>query len=585
MGSGASPMLRPGISEYADLRRAGYAYVDKTAALKRLLDTGKFLFLARPRRFGKTLMLSTVECMYQGDWPESRDPFVKVANPTPKVPDERLFAGTAWETRFAAAARRPVIRLDLSAVTGDDPAAMRQSLTRHVAQQARLWYGRGLDPGLETKYLRDAAGYPGAAQDMLALLIDALKKQVDFPVVLVDEYDTPLLSLPVRDPAAVEPYFKVFREFFRVFKRCEGNLHKVLITGITRRAYGDLFSALNNLRDGTWRTTCASVCGFTEAELDRAPLATCITVAAAELGPSTAELREALRSHYNGYRFNRRGLGPAVYNPWSLCNTLLDLMDPDDREDIRRYGLPAYWSESGVSQILVDGLRQHPSGVGSGLLQGRAERDIVLFGNKSSDLKSLMLRSGYLTYLPANDRQPVRLGWPNREVATTLLTDLAQAHVDEQLPGVARVRACLATGDYAELPNALLDCLYAFPYNIMEDESSYHAALHGLFLGMDILPLSERQELSGRYDLATICAGRACVIELKYNRSLREAQDQADRRQYGRSLLMEPGHMADATCIALHVSRTKAGAIRIEGSQRPVQAVQAAWVPLPSETS
>ena len=581
--SASSPVLRPGVSEYADLRRAGYVYVDKTSELKRLLDAGKFLFLARPRRFGKTLMLSTVECMYQGDWPETRDPFVEVANPTPKVPDERLFAGTAWEARFAAAARRPVIRLDLSAVTGDDPAEMKQSLTRHVAQQARLWYGRGLDPGLETKYLRDAAGYPGVAQDMLALLIDSLKKQVDFPVVLVDEYDTPLLSLSVQDPVAVEPYFKVFREFFRVFKRCEGSLHKVLITGITRRAYGDLFSALNNLRDCTWRPAFAGVCGFTEAELDRTPLATCITVAAAELGQSPEELQEALRSHYNGYRFNRRGLGPAVYNPWSLCNTLLDLMDPDDREDIRRYGLPAYWSESGVSRILVDRLREHSSGMDSGLLQGRAELDINLFSNKSSDLKSLMLQSGYLTYLPASDRQPVRLGWPNREVATALLTDLAQAHVDGQLPGVARVRTCLETGVYTELPNALLDCLYAFPYNIMENESAFHAALHGLFLGMDILPLSERQELSGRYDLATICAGRACVIELKYNRSLQEAQDQAGRRQYGRSLLMELGHMADATCIALHLSRAKTGEIRIEGSQRPVQDVHAAWTPLRSE--
>ena len=276
-------------------------------------------------------------------------------------------------------------------------------------------------------------------------------------------------------------------------------------------------------------------------------------------------------------------MGPAVYNPWSLCNTLLDLMDPDDREDIRRHGLPAYWSESGVSQILVDRLREHPSGMDSGLLQGRAELDINLFSNKSSDLKSLMLQSGYLTYLPASDQQPVRLGWPNREVATTLLTDLAQAHVDGQLPGVARVRTCLETGAYTELPNALLDCLYAFPYNIMENESSFHAALHGLFLGMDLLPLSERQELSGRDDLATVCAGRACVMELKYNRSLREAQDQADRRQYGRSLLMELGYAADATCIALHLSRTKAGAIHIEGSQRPVQDVHAAWLPLRSE--
>lgn len=132
--------------------------------------------------------------------------------------------------------------------------------------------------------------------------------------------------------------------------------------------------------------------------------------------------------------------------------------------------------------------------------------------------------------------------------------------------------------DYRKLPNVLLDCLYAFPYNIMDDEYSHHAALHDIFLGMGIVPRSERRELSGTYDLAAIFRGRACVFELKYNRSLREAQAQADRRQYGRSLLMELEQTKDVTCIALHVTKTGDGQVRIEGAQRSVRDAGSDWV-------
>ena len=579
----SAPVLLPGISEYADLRRDGYAYVDKTRELGHLLDTGKFLFLARPRRFGKTLMLSTIECMYQGHLPIIRRPDGQPVRPMPKVPDEQLFAGLTWEVEFAKSPRRPVIRLDMSKVTGRDVAQLEQSLKLHIARHALLWYGRGHDPGVEMQYLRDSTRYPHTPQDMLETLIESLQLELGDPLVLVDEYDTPLLSLARLNPSEIEPYLNLFRDFYRVFKQCEGLLHKVLVTGITRRAYGDPFSALNNLVDCTWRPDLGSVCGFTEEDLDRPPLSTFIETAAEGLVQSTDALRTALRNHYNGYRFDRRGRSTAVYNPWSLCKTLSDLMVPELRDEIRELGLPAHWSESGVAKVLVDRLRQHGARVDSSLLRGQVELDVDLFSNKSSSLKSLMLQSGYLTYLPAEDTRPARLGWPNREVASAMLTNLALAHVDELLPGIERVRTCLETGNYENLPTALSDCLYAFPYNIMEDEDSYHAALHGLLFGMNILPLSERQELAGRLDLATVCGGRACVIELKYNRSLREAQEQADLKQYGRSLLATLANTEDATCIALHVSKSRDGEMRIEGARRPVQDAQAQWTPLYSE--
>ena len=577
------PMLRPGISDYARLRRGNYAYVDKTGELAHLLNSGEFLFLARPRRFGKTLMLSTIECMYQGDLPRVRRPAGDLANPHPKVPDADLFAGTAWEVKFASTPRHPVVRLDMSTVAGSTVEEVGLRLRLHLAEQCLLWFGRGLDPCTSLEWLVDPRLYPYPPEQLMRDLLASLQQQDADPVVLVDEYDTPLLKLLGHDPAEVEPIFELFRGFYRLFKQCEGDLHKVLITGITRRAYGEMFSALNNLRDCTWRADLGGVCGFTESQLDQPPLSDYIEAAAGSLGQATNDLRASLREYYKGYRFDRDGWGPAVYNPWSLCNTLSDLMIPAVRESIRRHGFPSHWADSGVSKTLVDALRRQPVAVNSIPFVHPDELDADFYSNKATGLKSLMLQSGYLTHHPAGDRCPARLGWPNREVSWTMLRDLAFVHVGEKLPGVERVRRCLESGEYGDFPTALLDCLYAFPYHIMNDEFSYHAALQGLFLGMGMLPRSEQSELAGRFDLAIVCRGRTTIVELKYNRSLRAAQDQADHRQYGRSLLLELEQAQEATCIALHVTKTKEGQVRIEGAQRPVHEVDAEWMPLETE--
>ncbi len=574
------PVLRPGVSNYARLRRGNYAYVDKTGELAQLLDSGEFLFLARPRRFGKTLMLSTIECMYQGDLPRVRHPAGDLANPHPKVPDPDLFAGTAWEALFASQPRHPVVRLDMSTVTGSTVEEVGLRLRLQLAEQCLLWFGRGFDPCTAMEWLVDPRLYPYPPEQLMRDLLASLQQQDADPVVLVDEYDTPLLKLLGRDPAEVEPIFELFREFYRLFKQCEADLHKVLITGITRRAYGEMFSALNNLQDCTWEADCGAVCGFTDADLHRSPLAGCIALVAAEMDQSPDELCESLRINYNGYRFDPQGAGPAVYNPWSLCRTLTDLTISQRRERIQHLGFPAHWSDSGVSKSLVDALQRQPAAVDPMPFNDPDELEADFYSNRATGLKSLMLQSGYLTHHPARDGQPARLGWPNREVARTVLRDLARAHVNDELPGIERLRTCLELGDYTGLPKILLDCLYAFPYNIMDDEYSHHAALHGIFLGMGVVPRSERRELSGTYDLAAIYRGRACVFELKYNRSLREAQAQADRRQYGRSLLLELDRVEAAVCIALHVTKAGAGQVRIEGAQRPVHDIKAAWLPL-----
>ena len=130
-----------------------------------------------------------------GDQPAIRDPDVELSHTIAKMPDELLFADTAWEGLVETSPQRPVIRLDLRAITGNDAEGVKQSLTRPVARQALLWYCRGQDPGIEPKHLRDATGYSDPPQGMLERMISALRKQRGNPVVPVDEYHSSRLKL------------------------------------------------------------------------------------------------------------------------------------------------------------------------------------------------------------------------------------------------------------------------------------------------------------------------------------------------------------------------------------------------------
>ena len=163
-----------------------------------------------------------------------------------------------------------------------------------------------------------------------------------------------------------------------------------------------------------------------------------------------------------------------------------------------------------------------------------------------------------------------------------MLRDLARVHTGEKLPGIERLRHCLETGTYAELPSVLLDCLYAFPYNIMEDEYAYHAALHGIFLGMHATPRASGGNCQGDTIWQPSIAAGLC-LRAEVQRNLGEAQAQADRRQYGRSLPVELEQSRKATCIALNITKTYDGEIGIEGSQRPVQDADGEWILLHSE--
>ena len=332
------PALHASEASFVAIRRVGGLYVDKTRFFRDLLatmpprsDTGAPLllahrhqFLARPRRFGKTLLVNMLEAWFQGLPPDH------YTNPEGLTTDldgmpagwtspPWLWEGLEAEDLHGSHGWHPVIRLDLSRAAAPTPADTRSALQAYLWEVVGLWHRRGLI------WDADAPGTPGAHAPPDAMLTALLQGLADtygpHPVVLVDEYDTPIVKHIGTDrplDAAVE----ALCDFFRVLKDDEGRLYGAFVTGITRFARAHLFSATNNFLDISDLPRYGALCGFTEDEV------------ALHLAPHRNELErleprfrgqnmlDAWRAQYNGYSFAPHPGTPRVYNPFTLIRGL-----------------------------------------------------------------------------------------------------------------------------------------------------------------------------------------------------------------------------------------------------------------------
>ena len=315
--SGALPPLATGTSEFVQLRCNGGAYVDKTAEIARLLAyPSHYLFLSRPRRFGKTLMLSTIECMYQGHLPVPGQPQVGYG---------LLFVGTAWGGREPKDnVSHPVIRLDMGSLNAANRSELTTQLMGMVLAQARLWRARGKPTGLPDAWLDGQAACTESPGGLLRRLIAALLGEFQSePVVLVDNFDAPLAAL--RDAGMLtNANMGPLRGFCRHLKSASGILHKTIMTGFTCKTYKTLLWSLDNAQDLTWDLRFASVCGFTELDLKNRErgLRHHVAATARAMGLAQAELCRRLQDHYNRYHFDLKKRGPAVCSPWTLAHAL-----------------------------------------------------------------------------------------------------------------------------------------------------------------------------------------------------------------------------------------------------------------------
>ncbi|MFB9146635.1 AAA family ATPase [Halomonas alkalicola] len=477
MSTLARKKLPIGIQSFEKLRKEGCYYVDKTPLLHRLVEEGGYYFLSRPRRFGKSLLLDTLACLFEGR--------------------EALFHGLYIHDKWEWQRRHPVIRLSF----GDGVLQSREALDVRIRDQLFRERERlGVSLNRET----DIAG------EFSALIRDAHARHGERAVVLIDEYDKPILD-NLLEPERARALREGLKNLYSVLKDADPHLAFVLLTGVSKFSKVSLFSGLNNLNDITLDAPYATLCGYTDADIDQ--------VFAAEL-PGLD--REAIRHWYNGYRWGGENV-TSVYNPFDVLLLFQK----------RQFG--PYWFESATPTFLVELLRQR--GVFTPALTAWHSRPALLGRFDVDDIatEALLFQAGYLTLHEVREEIPnrpfYRLGFPNQEVEMSLneallpvlgLNDDAQDDLILRLPGLLR------EADFAGL-ESYFKALYAgLPHDwyrnnpIARYEGHYASVFYSHFAALGVRVTVEDASHHGRVDMTVEAFGHLYLFEFKVVEQLPE---------------------------------------------------------------
>lgn len=356
-----------GIQNFQNIREEGYLYVDKTNLIYQIVTTGKYYFLSRPRRFGKSLLISTFEAYFKGK--------------------KELFEGLAVSQLETEWKEYSIFHLDLNARNYTDKDALLAELNKHL----EIW---------EAKYgdeLKDRA----PKERFQRVIINAYKQTNRKVVILVDEYDKPLLQM-FDDKPMQEEYRRILKAFFGVMKTMDAYIQFGFITGVTKFSKVSVFSDLNNLTDISMDKRYVDICGITEQEI-KAGLDAEVEAMAEENGISKAECYDKLRQSYDGYHFESETTG--IYNPYSLLSALSSRAFKD------------YWFATATPSYLIERL-QHSNYPLDSL--GKEELTADVLGDIDTIDQSpvpILYQSGYLTLKGYNKEfEMYRLGFPNHEV-------------------------------------------------------------------------------------------------------------------------------------------------------------------------
>ena len=519
------PQLPFGNDNFVDIQtQANALYVDKTRRIADLFTQAQgqspHMFLARPRRFGKTLLLSTVEALFQGRRVLFADTWIGQ--------EDRW----DWEGHTC-----PVLRLDLGGLRGvHDRKSLQTELTQCVRTQARR---HRLAP---LPVVADAS--PAAwLEELVYGLWETTSHQV---VVLVDEYDTALTE-NLNRPEALPEILDVLRAFYGALKSSTPYIAYTLVTGITRLAHASLFSGANHLADLSHNADINGLLGFTQSELREPQMAALMAQGARNLGCTPEELYAALEREYNGYRFAEGA--EAVFNPYTLAGCLDQLTIPARAAHWSLERLPRRWAATGTPTMLLRGL-QGRRVYSLPALAGQAARPWmqVAFDASNPPIVALLLQAGYLTLDAA---VPPALTFPNREVqaafAESLGTWLAEtaptwlAEAGLPLPRIAaQLQDALQRQDAEAVRNVVATGMEAVPRALHRFGSAqnrpyepfYQALLHVLCLGLGLPLTAEAPVGQGRVDLALELPERICLLELKVDDPPETALRQAFEKDY-----------------------------------------------------
>jgi len=484
-----------GVQDFADLRQSGYAYVDKTEYIYDLVHGSKQYFLSRPRRFGKSLFLSTLWAYWSGR--------------------QELFAGlkvSALERDNPEAFQpHPVFYFDFNGKNYQTDGALEDVLDSHLC----LWeeeYGSEAGRSLEDRFQR--------------LLRKAVEKTGRSAVVLLDEYDKPLLE--VLENEKLEEHNKnIFKGFFGALKKCDRYLRFVFVTGVTKFSKVSIFSDLNQLEDISLDADYACICGTTEAELEENFVAE-IGRMAEDNGLSEEECLCKLKKTYDGYHF-AVGAKNGVYNPYSLLNAL------------KKRSFDSYWFATGTPTFLVKRVAKSAFELKK-FSDGRlysTKRAMSDYRADNPDLLPLLYQTGYLSIAGYDAvRQRITLSFPNEEVKYGFLDSLLPVYVPATVEGngkdIFALDECLESGDTEGIRDILTALFASIPYTSSSAtfEHYFQSVLYLLFTLLGKFIVCELHSSKGRADAVVETAEYIYIFEFKVDKSAEEALTQIREKGY-----------------------------------------------------
>jgi len=477
-----------GIQNFEDLRNNNCVYVDKTELIYQLTHSDKIYFLSRPRRFGKSLLVSTLEAYFQGK--------------------KHLFEGLAMERLETEWPEHPVLHMDFSGSKYTDADKLREVLNIEISHWEEK-YGRG----------KDEISFSSRFQGVIQRAYQQTGKQV---VVLVDEYDSPLLDTN-HEPELQKELRNIVRDFFSPLKKNGQYLRFLFITGISKFSQLSIFSELNNLQNISMRNEFSALCGITEHEL-LTQLKPDIERMATANEETYEEACAHLKKQYDGYHFSKKC--EDIYNPFSLFNAL----------NAKEY--KNFWFSSGTPTFLIDLLRETDFNIRE--LESMEATD-EQFDAPTEQIVSpvpVLYQSGYLT-IKGYDRDfnIYTLGYPNNEVRKGFIEALLPGYVHK--PGenstfyvVSFIRD-LRKGDIESCLERTRSFFASIPYDLEnKTEKHYQTIFYLLFRLMGQYVDAEVKSAVGRADVVVRLTDAVYVFEFKYDGSPDEALAQIDSKQY-----------------------------------------------------
>ncbi len=479
-----------GIQNFQSLREDGYAYVDKTGFVYELAQNGKYYFLSRPRRFGKSLLISTIEAYFQGK--------------------KELFKGLALEQLEKNWTVHPVLHLDLNTGKYTEPEALVSSIGWHFS----LW---------EKEF-----GLPENTSPLNErfknIILKAYQQTGQKVVILVDEYDKPLLEA-IGNEALQNDYRKTLKSVYGVAKTMDGYIQMAFFTGVTKFSKVSVFSDLNNLKDISLSAQYAEICGITEKEIRENFDENVVQMAKANQ-LTKDECYAKLKDNYDGYHFSKKSVG--MYNPFSLINALCD----KDFND--------YWFETGTPTFLVETLKRNHYDLEN---MTREEVTSDLLGSLDAidtNPLPLLYQSGYLTIKDYNPRfDSYVLGFPNGEVergfTRFLFRYYAPIRADQSVSFINNFTREVENGQPEKFMSRLEAMFANQDYQIVGDTELYfHNVTSLVFKLLGFYTDVERHTTDGRMDMLVQTKDYIYIFEFKIDKSADEALKQIEEKQYAK---------------------------------------------------